>query len=121
MLVVNFDCLRTIPLHDTAVVLPFDEFLKCADAGMAYFDIVKRAIDWRKTNITNNYASKDYVYVAHGVVGYRWTFQATNGVIVRHWWPMAIDGVAVCRWKPLAVDGVVKDLMVIGNHVPLMG
>ena len=34
---------------------------------------------------------------------------------------MAIDGVAVCRWKPLAVDGVVKDLMVIGNHVPSMG
>ena len=55
------------------------------------------------------------------VVGYRWTFQATNGVIVCHWRPMAIDGVAVCRWKPLAVDGVVKDLMVIGNHVPSMG
>lgn len=58
MLVVNFNCLPTIPLHDSAVVLPFDLFLQCADAGMDYKDIVKRAIAWRKDNIEKNYAGK---------------------------------------------------------------
>ena len=58
MLVVNFDCLATIPLHDTAVVLPFDEFLRCADDGIAYSEIVKRAIVWRKDSIEKNYAGK---------------------------------------------------------------
>ena len=55
MLVVNFDCLRTIPLHDTAVVLPFKLFLQCADAGKAYKEIVQRAITWREEHITKNY------------------------------------------------------------------
>lgn len=58
MLVVNFNCLSAIPLHDSAVVLPFDLFLQCADAGMDYKDIVQRAIAWRKENIEKNYASK---------------------------------------------------------------
>ena len=61
MLVVNFDCLQVIPLHDKAVALPFDLFLQCADADMAYQDIVKRAIIWRKDNIANNFASKEPV------------------------------------------------------------
>ena len=56
MLVVNFNPLRTIPLHDSAVVLPFDLFLQCADDGIAYAEIVKRAIAWRKDNIEKNYA-----------------------------------------------------------------
>lgn len=61
MLVVNFNCLPTIPLHDSAVVLPFDLFLRCADAGMDYKDIVQRAIAWRKDNIKSNYTGKDAV------------------------------------------------------------
>lgn len=91
MLVVNFDCLRAIPLHDTAVVLPFKLFLQCADAvcadakranvkcanarradvkcanakcpyaDRAYQEIVQKAIDWRKNNIANNYTGKDSV------------------------------------------------------------
>ena len=58
MLVVNFDCLRVIPLHDTAVALPFGLFLQYADANMAYQDIVQKAIAWRENNITSNYAGK---------------------------------------------------------------
>lgn len=83
MLVVNFNCLPMIPLHDTAVVLPFELFLQCADAkyagakcadakradakcpyakcayaDRAYQDIVQKAIAWRKNNITSNYAGK---------------------------------------------------------------
>lgn len=76
MLVVNFNCLATIPLHDTAVVLPFDEFLRCADAvkpytkaiekadkkaDKSYQEIVQRAIAWRKSYIENNYTGKDTV------------------------------------------------------------
>lgn len=61
MLVVNFNCLPTIPLYDSAVVLPFDLFLQCADAGMDYKDIVQRAIAWRKSYIENNYTGKDAV------------------------------------------------------------
>ena len=73
MLVVNFDCLRTIPLHDSAVVLPFELFLqyadavcadakcpyaKCAYADRAYQDIVQKAKEWRMDNIRNNYKYK---------------------------------------------------------------
>ena len=58
MLVVNFNCLPTIPLRDIAVVLPFDLFLQCADKGMAYHEIVQLAITWRKNNIASNYAGK---------------------------------------------------------------
>ena len=58
MLVVNFNCLPMIPLHDTAVVLPFNLFLQCADKGMAYKEIVQLAITWRKDNIASNYAGK---------------------------------------------------------------
>ncbi len=58
MLVVNFNCLPMIPLHDSAVVLPFDKFLQCADDGVAYSEIVQRAIAWRKDNIEKNYAGK---------------------------------------------------------------
>lgn len=61
MLVVNFDCLATIPLHDIAVVLPFVEFLRCADADKAYEEIVRQAIDWRKKNIEEKYPSKSAV------------------------------------------------------------
>lgn len=61
MLVVNFNCLPTIPLHDSAVVLPFGLFFQCADAGMDYKDIVQRAIAWRKSYIENNYTGKDAV------------------------------------------------------------
>ena len=61
MLVVNFNCLSTIPLHDSAVVLPFDLFLQCADDGVDYTDIVKRAIAWRKDNIEKNYAGQSAV------------------------------------------------------------
>ena len=61
MLVVNFNCLPTIPMHDSAVVLPFDLFLQCADDGVAYSEIVKRAIAWRKSYIENNYTGKDAV------------------------------------------------------------
>lgn len=56
MLVVNFECLRTIPLHDTAVLLPFYRFLQCADDGMTYQEIVLCAIAWRENNIISNYA-----------------------------------------------------------------
>lgn len=55
MLVVNFNCLATIPLYDTAVILPFDEFLRCADNDMEYGNIVKQAIAWREKNIEKNY------------------------------------------------------------------
>ena len=58
MLVVNFNCLPTIPLHDSAVVLPFALFLQCADAGMNYGDIVLKAIDWRRDYIEKNFAGK---------------------------------------------------------------
>jgi hypothetical protein len=58
MLVVNFNCLPTIPLHNSAVVLPFDLFLQCADAGMNYRDIVLKAIDWRRDYIEKNFAGK---------------------------------------------------------------
>lgn len=58
MLVVNFDCLRTIPLNDTAVVLPFDLFLECADAGDKYSDIVKKAIAWRKGIVSEPYTDE---------------------------------------------------------------
>lgn len=51
----NFNPLRTIPLNDIAVVLPFNLFLQCADAGMDYSDIVKKAIDWREDNIMTNF------------------------------------------------------------------
>lgn len=61
MLVVNFNCLSTIPLHDSAVVLPFDLFLQCADDGVDYTDIVERAIAWRKDNIEKNYAGQSGV------------------------------------------------------------
>ena len=61
MLVVNFNCLSTIPLHDSAVVLPFDLFLQCADDGVDYTDIVERAIAWRKDNIEKNYAGQSAV------------------------------------------------------------
>jgi len=62
MLVVNFDCFSMIPLHDSAVVYPFDLFLECADkadpekADEEYRKIVQKAIDWRKGNIESNYA-----------------------------------------------------------------
>jgi len=55
MLIVNFNCLRTVPLNDTAVVLPFSLFLECADAGDKYSDIVKKAIEWRKGNVSSSY------------------------------------------------------------------
>lgn len=58
MLVVNFNCLPTIPLHDSAVVLPFDLFLQYADAGTNYRDIVLKAIDWRRDYIKKNFAGK---------------------------------------------------------------
>ena len=58
MLVVNFNPLRTIPLHNSAVVLPFDLFLQYADAGMNYRDIVLKAIDWRRDYIEKNFAGK---------------------------------------------------------------
>ena len=58
MLVVNFNPLRTIPLHDSAVVYPFDLFLKCANEKKDYQDIVKRAVAWRKSNIENEYTNK---------------------------------------------------------------
>lgn len=58
MLVVNFNPLRTIPLHDSAVVYPFDLFLKCANEKKDYPDIVKRAVAWRKSNIENEYTNK---------------------------------------------------------------
>ena len=61
MIVVNFNCLRAIPLHDTAVVLPFDLFLQCADAGKTYQEIVQRAIAWRKENIIANYTGRSAV------------------------------------------------------------
>ena len=51
MFVVNFNCLPMFPYNDMAVVLPFDLFLKCADAGMGYADIVARAIEYRKSQI----------------------------------------------------------------------
>ena len=56
MLVVNFDCLRAIPLHDRAVVYPFDLFLKCADKGFPYSRIVQKAIARRKRCIKKNFA-----------------------------------------------------------------
>lgn len=87
MLVVNFNPLRTIPLHDSAVVYPFDLFLKCADETKdyqdiakaykdivkdykdivknykdivknAYQDIVKKAVDWRKANVESKYTNE---------------------------------------------------------------
>lgn len=58
MLVVNFECLRTIPLHDSAVVYPFKLFLQCTDKKMDYQDIVKLAVDWRKDNIESKYADE---------------------------------------------------------------
>lgn len=58
MLVVNFNPLRTIPLHDSAVVYPFDLFLKCADEKKDYQDIVKRAVAWRKSNIESKYTNE---------------------------------------------------------------
>lgn len=58
MLVVNFNPLRTIPLHDSAVVFPFDLFLNCADKKMDYQKIVKLAVDWRKANIESKYADE---------------------------------------------------------------
>lgn len=61
MIAVNFNCLPAIPLHDVAVVLPFDLFLQCADDGMAYQEIVQRAIAWRKSNIESNYTGKGAV------------------------------------------------------------
>lgn len=61
MIVVNYNCLRAIPLHDTAVVLPFDLFLQCADAGKTYQEIVQRAIAWRKENIINHYTGRSAV------------------------------------------------------------
>lgn len=58
ILLVNFNPLRTIPLHNSAVVLPFDLFLQYADAGMNYRDIVLKAIDWRRNYIEKNFAGK---------------------------------------------------------------
>lgn len=58
MLVVNFNCLPAIPLHYPGVVLPFEEFLKYADADTPYKDIVRAAKDWRKDNIERMYADK---------------------------------------------------------------
>lgn len=58
MLVVNFNPFRTVPLHDSAVVYPFDLFLKCADKGMDYQDIVKWAVAWRKSNIESKYTNE---------------------------------------------------------------
>ena len=58
MLVVNFNPLRTIPLHDSAVVYPFDLFLKCADEKKDYQDVVKRAVAWRKSNIESKYTNE---------------------------------------------------------------
>ena len=58
MLVVNFNPLRTIPLHDSAVVYPFDLFLKCANEKKDYQDIVKRAVAWRKSNIESKYTNE---------------------------------------------------------------
>lgn len=58
MLVVNFNPLRTIPLHDSAVVYPFNLFLKCADEKKDYQDIVKRAVAWRKSNIESEYTNE---------------------------------------------------------------
>lgn len=61
MLVVNFNCLRVIPLHDTAVVLPFSLFLQHADAGSEYHEIVQAAIAWRKSNITRHHTGGEPV------------------------------------------------------------
>ncbi len=67
MLVVNFDCLSAIPLHDSAVVYPFDLFLKCADNAdpqkpdEEYGKIVQKAIAWRKDNIESNYTKESPV------------------------------------------------------------
>jgi len=67
MLVVNFDFLSMIPLHDSAVVYPFDLFLKCADKAdpknpnREYRKIVQKAIAWRKGNIESNYAGESPV------------------------------------------------------------
>ena len=44
-----------------AVVLPFVEFLRCADAVKANEEIVRQAIDWRKKNIEEKYPSKSAV------------------------------------------------------------
>ncbi len=68
MLVVNFDCLSAIPLHDSAVVYPFDLFLECADnadpdkADEEYGKIVQKAIAWRKDNIESNYTKESPVW-----------------------------------------------------------
>ena len=61
MLVVNFNCLRVIPLHDTAVVLPFSLFLQHADAGSEYHEIVQAAIAWRKDNIARHHTEGEPV------------------------------------------------------------
>lgn len=65
MLVVNFNPLRTIPLHDSAVVYPFDLFLQYADEKKGskdivkdYQDLVQRAIAWRKSNIESKYTNE---------------------------------------------------------------
>lgn len=65
MLVANFNPLRTIPLHDSAVVYPFDLFLKFADEKKDsqdivkdYQDLVRRAIAWRKSNIESKYTNE---------------------------------------------------------------
>lgn len=61
MLVVNFNCLRVIPPHDTAVVLPFSLFLQHADAGSEYHEIVRAAIAWRKSNIARHHTDGEPV------------------------------------------------------------
>lgn len=58
MLVVNFNPLRTVPLHDSAVVYPFGLFLQCADKKMKYQAIVEKAVVWRKDNIESKYADE---------------------------------------------------------------
>lgn len=65
MLVVNFNPLRTIPLHNSAVVYPFDLFLQYADEKKGskdivkdYQDLVQRAIAWRKSNIESKYTNE---------------------------------------------------------------
>lgn len=55
MFVVNFNCLSMFPYNDMAVVLPFDIFLKCADAGMNYAGIVSRATEYRESQIMEYY------------------------------------------------------------------
>lgn len=63
ILVVNFNPLRTIPFHDSAVVLPFSLFLHYADRKQFankqehYQYIVDKAIEWREENIKGNYTS----------------------------------------------------------------